>query len=406
MTDHFKPTTTEDLRDVIAWAAAEETPLAVKGSDTKQALGCPVQAGHTLDLSGLSGVVFYEPAELVLSVKAGTPLLQVQQLLAQQNQMLAFEPPDWGYLLGGKSRPGSIGGMVATGLSGPRRFKAGAVRDHVLGATAVSGRGEVFVSGGRVVKNVTGYDLPKLLTGSWGTLAALAEMNLKVLPAPQKTRTLLLYDLTEDQALAAMTEAACSPHEVSGLAHLPAATAARSTVDYMKDAGVSVTAIRVEGTDISVNHRTESLRGVLGHGRCEELHTTHSIAFWQEVRDVRLLPGDHETVWRVSVPPSDAASVLTAAQADAFMMDAGGGVIWLSYERHAAGQGALLRAAIQQGHAMLMRAPEAVRQTDAVFHPQLPALAALSARVKASFDPKGILNPGRMGFAERGEAAE
>ena len=397
MTDTFKPSDTKQLTEIIAWAAAEESPLDVIGSGSKNALGRPLEGARVLDLSALSGVLFYEPEELVLSVRAATGLDQVRDLLKQRNQMLAFEPPDWGWLLSGESNAGTIGGMVATGLSGPRRFKAGAVRDHVLGATAVSGRGEVFVSGGRVVKNVTGYDLPKLLTGSWGTLAAISDLNLKVLPAPEKTYTLLIYGLNAPQAVAAMTKAAQSPYEVSGLAYLPADLASQSAVSYVATGGATVTAIRVEGLGVSVKHRMESLRVLLSESvSMDELHSSNSDAFWAEVRDVRLMPEDCAAVWRVSVPPGDAPEFLSAIDADAHFLDAGGGLVWLGFASTEVGQGQRIRHAIKTGHTTLMRAPENIRGTESVFQPQPAPLAALTNRVKESFDPKHILNPGRM----------
>ena len=404
MTSTYKPTDEKELAELISWASAEARPLELVGSGTKRGLGCPVKInGHGIpakvDLSGIAGVVFYEPEELVISVRPGTPLEQVNQMLAERNQMLAFEPLDWGWLLCGESKAGTIGGAISVGSSGPRRVKAGAARDFVLGAHAVNGRGECFKSGGRVVKNVTGYDLHKLMTGAYGTLGAFTEITLKVLPAPEKTYTLLIHGLKPERAVEAMTLAANSPFEVSGLAHVPVAEAARSRVSHVGRAGRAITAIRVEGHGVSVMHRMEELKKLLApFGPLDELHSMNSGRFWTEIRDAWLLPPDHQLVWRVSVPPTSGAEIVAASGADSWLMDWAGGLVWLGYESAASGQGARIRAAMTQGgHALLVRAPDTVRREEAVFQPQAEGLAKLSARVKAGFDPSGIFNPGRMG---------
>ncbi len=404
MTSAYRPTDDKELAELISRASADGKPLELMGSGSKRALGCPVVAnGHgvpdRVDLSAISGVVFYEPEELVISVRPGTRLDEVNQLLAERNQMLAFEPLDWGWLLQGESNAGTIGGAISVGSSGPRRVKAGAARDFVLGAHAINGRGESFKSGGRVVKNVTGYDLHKLMTGAYGTLGAFTEITLKVLPAPEKTYTLLVHGLRPEKAVEALAVAANSPYEVSGLAHVPAAEAARSQVAYVSRAGRPITAIRVEGHGVSVLHRMEGLKALLApFGPLEELHSMNSARFWTELRDAWLLPPDHQVVWRVSVPPSNGPAVLAAAGADSWLMDWAGGLVWLGYESAAAGQGGRIRAAMTEGgHALLVRAPESVRREEAVFQPQAEGLAKLSSRVKAGFDPSGIFNPGRMG---------
>ena len=192
MSEDLRPTTPEELKELIAWAAAEEAALEILGAGSKRALGRPVEAERRVHLAGLAGITLYEPAELVMAARAGTPLAEIEERLAASQQQLAFEPPDYGLLLGGAAKGGTIGGAFACNLAGPRRIKAGAARDHLLGVQAATGRGELIKSGGRVVKNVTGYDLCKLLTGSFGTLAVMSEVTFKVLPAPPETATLLL----------------------------------------------------------------------------------------------------------------------------------------------------------------------------------------------------------------------
>ena len=226
MPNAFRPTTLDQLRDALAAAVADGEAVELLGLGSKRGLGRPVQAARVLDLAALAGVRAYEPAELVLTAAAGTPLAEIEALLKASLQMLAFEPPDLGALYGTWSA-GTLGGAIAANLAGPRRVKIGAARDHFLGTVAVSGRGEVFKAGGKVVKNVTGYDLCKLLAGSFGTLAAMEEVTVKVIPAPAKSRTVLLFGLAPHEAVAALAQALNSPHEVSGAAYLPAAVAAR-----------------------------------------------------------------------------------------------------------------------------------------------------------------------------------
>jgi glycolate oxidase FAD binding subunit len=398
----LKPETVDQVREAVAWAVAEEMPLELVGGGSKQAIGRPGNAAHTLDLSQLADITLYEPDELVLAAGPGTPIADVHAALAEQDQELAFEPPDYGPLLGQSEGAGTLGGVVATNLAGPRRIKAGAARDHFLGFSAISGRGEAFKSGGRVVKNVTGYDLCKVLAGSWGTLAALTQVTVKVLPAAAKTRTVLLFGCDGVAATVAMTQALQSPYEVSAAAWLPFSLAGQSGVGYIKDAGASVTAVRVEGPGPSVEYRCDALRKQLAaFGETEELHGHNSGVFWREVRDVRpfSVSGDNRVVWKISVSPQSGALLVAelseAPGGDAFL-DWGGGLVWFAVPVDA--DHARIRTAVSAvgGHATLIRAPAELRSAIPVFQPQNPGLARLSQRLKESFDPRGVLNPGRM----------
>lgn len=416
MSDTLRPDTPEQLRDLVVWAAAEGKRLEILGSGSKRGVGRPVVADAVAELGALSGMSLYEPDELVMTAGPATPLAEVEAALAESNQQLEFEPPDYGPLLstlvvpeaagaGGRNAPGgTIGGIVACNLAGPRRIKGGAARDHFLGFQAVSGRGEIFKSGGRVVKNVTGYDLSKLMAGSWGTLAVMTQVTLKVLPRPEKTRTVLLFGVDAGRAGEALTAALLSPHEVSGAAWLPRSLAASSGVAPVSGQGASVAAVRVEGPAPSVAYRCRVLREELGAwGPTEELHSANSIAFWKEVRDV--LPfsarGDRRAVWKLSVPPAAGpglvAELAGAEGADAFL-DWGGGLVWLAVSADGDAGAATVRAAVDRvgGHATLIRAPEAVRAAVDVFQPQPGARGPLTRRIKEAFDPNGILNPGRM----------
>jgi glycolate oxidase FAD binding subunit len=403
----LKPADPEQLREAVAWAAGQGVPLEIAGAGSKGGLGRPVDAEHRLEVGALAGIELYEPEELVMSAGAGTPLAEVEARLAEHGQQLAFEPADLGPLLGSAPGQATIGGVFACNLSGPRRFKAGAARDHLLGLKAVSGRGEAFKAGGRVMKNVTGYDMCKLLAGAFGTLAVMTEVTFKVLPAPAEMRTVLALGLDDDAAIRAMTRALGSPFDVSGAAHVPGPLAAHLCAEAVAT-GRAVTAVRIEGPEPSVQYRGGRLSELLGEfGPVADLDRDSSAVLWREIRDVKPFVGEGGSqVWRLSVTPAAAAEVvqevMAALDARAYY-DWGGGLIWLavagaegaeaarSMER--AVRGAVGRAG---GHALLVRAPAAVRAAVPVFHPQPEALARLTARIKESFDPRRVLNPGRM----------
>ncbi len=401
MADTLKPRDAKEVEDVIVWALAEGKPLELLSHGTKRTLGRPSQTDITLDLSSLTGVTLYEPQELVLSARAGTPIAEIEKLVADNGQELAFEPMDYGPLLGTPAKSGTIGGALAANLSGPRRIKAGAARDHFLGFSAVSGRGETFKSGGRVVKNVTGYDLCKVLAGSYGTLGAMTDVTIKTLPAAETEKTLLLHGLDDTAASAAMAEAMGSSCDVSGAAHIPSHLVNR----FERMSGNrAATALRIEGVLPSVLHRMSMLADLLKrHGDAETLETASSRLFWRSVRDVAAFsadgPSKDRMIWRVSVPPARGHEISEAISTAAQMFyDWAGGLIWIALLPTDDAGAATLRKAVAAtgGHATLVRAPAAVRAKVDVFQPQDVGNAGLSRRVKESFDPKGILNPGRM----------
>jgi glycolate oxidase FAD binding subunit len=404
----FLPTSINELRDAVADALAANEPVELVAGGTKRGLGRPLQVPRTVDLSELSGIRDYQPNELVLTAAAATPLVVIEAAMAPARQMLAFEPPDWRALLATPEGRPTLGGVLACNLSGPRRIKAGAARDHFLGFRGVSGRGEVFKSGGKVVKNVTGYDLSKLMAGSYGTLAALEEVTVKVLPRPEFTETVVLCGLDPAAAVSAMSRALASPHEISGAAYLPAGvTAALTSLADLP----GITALRLEGPPPSVTFRRERLLAELATD-CDStvLDDNASTTFWGAIRDIEPLAGlADRTVWRVSVAPSRGAELgeAIARAVDAtWFVDWGGGLLWvavaLSRDGAQDGGAALIRGAIRgadghgTGHATLIKGSAALRLAVPVFEPQPPALAALAARVKDSFDPRHILNPGRM----------
>jgi glycolate oxidase FAD binding subunit len=404
MADTLQPRNAKEVEAAVQWLLAEGKAAEIVGHGSKRLIGRPAQTDLTLDLSALTGVTLYEPEELVLSANAATPLAEIEALVAAKGQQLAFEPMDYASVLGGVAGNGTIGGALAANLSGPRRIKAGAARDHFLGFSAVSGRGETFKSGGRVVKNVTGYDLCKLIAGSWGTLAAMTEVTIKVLPAAETEETLLIRGLEPARAVEAMTSAMGSACDVSGAAHLPSDVAA--SVPAVAGASAGVTALRLEGFSPSVTHRRGALQGLMKpFGDLAIIDAPASRAFWQAVRDVTPFAcgrtGIERALWRISTAPSRGAELGAALAKRAgaqVLYDWAGGLIWLalaaSDDAGAARIGPTVAAT--GGHATLIRAPAAVRAAIDVFAPQEAGLAALTKRVKEGFDPKGVLNPGRM----------
>ena len=401
MDDTIKPRDRSDIEAAVQWALGDGKSLEIVGHGSKRAFGRPSQHDATLDLSALSGVTLYEPQELVLSAKAGTALAEIDAVLAAQGQALAFEPMDYGPVLGEPEGRSTIGGVVAANLSGPRRIKVGTVRDHFLGVTAVSGRGETFKSGGRVVKNVTGYDLCKLLAGSWGTLGIMTDVTLKVLPQPETEATLVLYGLNEREAGEAMAKAMGSSFDVSGAAHMPDYLAARLDGVGRSDAA---TLLRIEGIRPSVVHRIEALERELRPIRAmAKLDERASRRLWRAIRDAKPLAADTEAgprpLWRISTAPAQGCEIVARiSPASQLFFDWAGGLIWVAPPAAADCGAAAIRRAVAEvgGHATLVRGPAAARATVDVFEPAGDALAGLTKRVKESFDPKGVLNPGRM----------
>ena len=399
----YRPSDEKQLSEIVARAAAERQPLEVVSGGSKRGLGRPVKAEHVLDVSQIAGVVNYEPAELVLTARPATPLAAIKAELAAKRQMLAFEPPDWRALMGSNAEP-TLGGALACNLAGPRRVRAGAARDVFLGFSAVNGAGEIWKAGGKVVKNVTGYDMMKLLAGSFGTLSVLTEVTLRVAPRPETETTILLHGLADEVALRTMAKALNTHFEVSSVAHLPPAAARRSQVAEIAGGLGAVTGARLEGPAPSVAWRAEAVERLVGRGA--RLDAAASARFWEEAGEVhRLLPPDGRVLWRLCPAPSFAAAIVDAVRrrlaSTEALFDWGGGLVWCSLDGGEAGPdagAAIVRAAMKPagGHATLVVAPEATRERSAVFEPAEGPLGELTARIKAGFDPFGVLNPGRM----------
>lgn len=393
--------TEAEVLDTVEACVANAETIEVVGHASKRGWGRAASTDHVLDLSELSGITLYEPDELVLSAKAGTSMLDIERTLTRHGQQLAFEPMDAGPIFGRAPGGGTIGGVLAANLSGPARIRAGAARDHVLGIRAVSGWGRAFKSGGRVVKNVTGYDLSRGLAGSWGTLAVLTDLTFKVIPRPETSATLAVLDLDDAAAIALLCDAMGSPWEVSGAAHVPAGTSG-ALPGAAFAGGRAVTLLRLEGFAESVRYRMDRLADRLGLQYTREvLDASVSVPLWCSVRDVLAFTARDCPLWRVSVAPGDAARLVATIRSECRLQhfyDWSGGLTWLQPDRDMADLGAAaIRRAVSAagGHATLVRGGN-TSDDIARFQPQSDVLAALSARLKSSLDPKGILNPGRM----------
>lgn len=395
------PNSETDAAYVIRNAASQGKKLALRGSNTRAGFGNPVEAAEAMSSRGLSGIVDYGPAEMVMTAKAGTPVAEIEAMLAANRQMMAFEPMDHRGIMGTSGEP-TIGGVFAANVSGPRRFVAGAARDSLLGIRFINGKGEAIRAGGRVMKNVTGLDLVKLLAGSHGTLGFLTEVTFRVLPVPQAVETIVISGLDDAVAAKAMAAAMALPVEVSGAAHLPQTVRHRFIGGALPEGEATV--LRLEGLAASVSVRAEKLAAVMeAFGPVARLGTEESLILWREIRDVHpYTDGTQKTLWRVSVAPSAGHQLVAAlrleAGVDAFY-DWQGGLIWMRME--ADPEAELLRRYIRAlggGHATLMRASDAVRAEIPAFEPLPDAVAALSARVKQKLDPAGIFSPGKMGW--------
>jgi glycolate oxidase FAD binding subunit len=390
------------MKSIIAALGEQQISVELFGAGSKRAVGRPVSADAALTTAGLRGITLYEPTELVMSARAGTALSHIEVELAARGQMLPFEPVDLGPLLGGAAGHQTIGGVFAANLSGARRVIAGAARDHLLGLIGINGRAEHFKSGGRVMKNVTGYDVARGLTGSWGTLAVMTELTFKVLPLPDDILTLVYFGLTDDLGVELLCATLGSPYEVSGTVHLSQALVSRLNHEELTSEKKSITAIRIENFSKSISYRKAKLMEMLvAYGQPIELDLETSLAFWGSLRRLSVFPHNGTQVWRISTNPAQAPRLVTAIRkhmpAEAYY-DWSGGLVWLETPASADAGAADVRRAVATfgGHATLIRAEEDVRRNVEVFQPLSPAVDRLTRGLKAAFDPQGLLNPGRM----------
>lgn len=357
--------------EVVEAIRSAQAPLSLRGGNTRGMAG----PGADLSLAGLRGISLYEPGALTLVAQAGTPVSEIETTLAAEGQRLAFEPMDHRALMGCSGTP-TIGGVFAANVSGPRRLAIGAARDFLLGVRFVDGQGNVIKNGGRVMKNVTGYDLVKLMAGSRGTLGAVTEVSLKVLPTPETSATLVLSGLDDAAAIAAMALAMRSPFEVAGAAH---------------DQAQGLSFLRLEGFETSVSYRTGRLKDLLAAtgAELEVLDAEPSATLWRDLRDVAAFHGAAGDVWRVHCRPTEAPALAAKAGAEAHLYDWAGGLIWL---RMAPGTDLRARLGRYDGHATLLRAESAAQALLPRQEPEAPGVARLTAGLRAKFDPRGIFN--------------
>ncbi|QFY59165.1 FAD-binding protein [Rhizobium grahamii] len=398
MIDLF-PISEEDAAAIVREHAASGRRLAICGGDTRSGFGNAVEAESRLRSTNLAGIVAYNPGEMVMTARAGTPLAEIEDALARNGQMMAFEPMDHRPVMATTGEP-TIGGVFAANVSGPRRFIAGAARDSLLGVRFINGKGEAIKAGGRVMKNVTGLDLVKLMAGSYGTLGFLTEVTFRVPPRPKDEATVAIEGLNDAEAALAMAAAMALPVEVSGAAHLPMTVTWKFLDGTLP--GSEATVLRIEGLPGSVEARATKLAAAMAaFGTVTRFSRDESVQLWREIRDV--LPyadGTPRPVWRVSTAPSVGHQLVAALRletgVDAFY-DWQGGLVWMRMEADA--EADLVRRflkALGGGHAALLRAPQRMRAATAAFQPQPQAVELLSARLKEKFDPAGILNPGKM----------
>jgi len=395
------PRSETEAADLIRDRAEAGRPLAIIGGNTRAGFGKAVEADATLSSRGLSGIVSYNPAEMVMTVQAGTPVDEVKAALSDARQMMAFEPMDHRAIMGTAGEP-TIGGVFAANVSGPRRFVAGAARDSLLGIRFINGRGEAIKAGGRVMKNVTGLDLVKLLSGSYGTLGFLTEVTFRVLPVPLAEATMVISGLEDEAATNAMAAAMATSLEVSGAAHLPESVKSLFLQGSLPEGAATV--LRLEGLAASVEARLHKLKTLLAaFGSVVSLERDESRALWRGIRDVAPYAGNpSKPLWRVSIAQSQGHKLVAALRLDAGIdafYDWQGGLVWMQME--ADPEAKLLRGYIRSlggGHATLLRASDDVRRSIPAFEPLNAVEVALSSRIKQKLDAAGIFNPGRMGI--------
>ena len=397
--DRITPEGESELIEAVKGAFEARRRCEVISAGTKRKLGRPVEADDVLDLSKLSGILNYEPDELIFTARAGTPLAEANAALAERKQMLGFSPVDWAELFGEEAGQATLGGIVSTNACGSRKIKSGLVRDHLIGCKFVNGAGEAIRAGGRVVKNVTGFDLPKIMCGAHGTLGALTELTFRVVPAPPRAPSIAVRDCTPHEGLSILRQAAGIALEPTGLAYVPATVCAESPA--MIAAGLhqtnGVALIRVEGAEDPSIDKLARLRNVFSKQNLATLDDETTGALFNEIGSGAPFVGRDTDIWRLTVPSSKAYEAVGESGASFWYADWAGECLWLSLpaSRDIAEQ---LRSITAEfgGHAMLMRANENARGRLPTFEPEPPARAALSQAVKAAFDPLRILNPGRM----------
>jgi glycolate oxidase FAD binding subunit len=382
----------DEIVEAVREARASKVPFEIVGHGTKRGFGKPASTrGRPLDVSGLSGIVVYEPEELILTVRPATPIAEIRAALDARGQCLGFDPPEWAGLFGANAAS-TIGGAVSVDASGSRRVRHGGARDHLLGIRAVNGLGEAYKAGGRVVKNVTGFDVPKLFCGAFGTLGVLTELTFRVFPKPSHAATLIVRDIAAREGFALLREIWSGPLDATGLAYVTGSAAP----DALGNAGRGAALVRVEGAPKPLAEKCATLTGSLAGRAIATLDAGDAV--FAELGNGAPFQDTELDVWRAFVPPSEAASTAEAVEAPVWYGDLAGGLLWFGLEAGSAAATEKLRAGVARagGHATLFRADEATRRRLAVFPAEIAERAALTRAVKSAFDPLALFNPGRM----------
>ena len=399
-TEKFEPKDEIEIQQIIKFCYKKNLPIEIVGNQTKLDIGKKMQCAKTLDMSKFSGIIDYKPEELYIKVKAGTPINFVREELKKNKQHLAFEPVNFSKIFKKNSNEGTVGGTLSCNFSGSRRFKVGSARDHILGFKGFNGKGEKIKSGGTVVKNVTGYDLSKLITGSFGTLLAISELTLKVLPLESETKTIIVSGLALEHAMGIMGSAIASSNDPSGAVYYPGNLRNNFVYNDLTHPG-SITAIRVEGTKISTEQRINNLTKelVLEDKKLTILDSTQSEIFWEDTRSLKAVSTNDKNILRAVVPPSETINLLNRLKTfhPNYFLDWGGSLIWLELDYLSSQKIDQIRDRILDvnGYLTVIKSPENVKSSSEIFTID-PIKFKISQNIKKSFDPKRIFNPGKM----------
>ncbi len=402
------PKDEKEVSNLVKKFYKSNTPIEIIGSGSKVKLGKPVQSAKTLNLSKISGIIEYLPEELYIKVKAGTPIKEIEEKLKKNKQQLAFEPIDFGYFLNGKTDYGTAAGQVACNISGSRRFKVGSVRDHVLGFRGVNGKGEVIKSGGVVVKNVTGYDLSKLICGSYGTLIAITEITFKVLPAPESVKTIIIHNQKIESAADILSRSISSSNDISGAVffpNIPEITGSIMNIEStfklndLEHEG-SIIAIRIEGSKNSIDQRIENLIKELNiiNVNISILEAYQSEIFWNKVKSLEFFSNTKNSIIRIVIPPSACVHLIYQfSNKFKYYLDWGGSLIWLEAFELSEDMFESIRKKVVRlgGYITMIKNSDYLPYVEDVFTINRDRFY-ISQNIKKSFDPKRILNPGKM----------
>ena len=398
--DILKPSNEDDLQQIIKHCYKKDLPIQIVGTGTKNEIGKKLQCAKILDMSNISGIIEYKPEELYITVKAGTPIKLVQDELRKNNQHLAFEPTNFSEIFKKDSNEGTVGGTLSCNFSGSRRFKVGSGRDHILGFKGYNGRGEKIKSGGTVVKNVTGYDLSKLVTGSFGTLLVLSEITLKVLPLQTDIKTIIISGLALEHALGTMASSIASSNDPSGVVFYPGSLRNNFVFNDLTHQG-SITAIRIEGTKASTEQRIDNLFKNLNleETKTTILDSTQSEIFWEDTRALKVFSKNQKNILRAVVPPSETVNLINRLKIfhPSYFIDWGGSLIWLELDYLSNQKIDQIRKRVLDtgGYLTVIKSPANIKSSSEIFTID-PIKFKISQNLKKSFDPKRIFNPGKM----------